>query len=266
MSGIGVKVSLGSSDGHPALLIFRWWAHDTSTGLNGDTWRPRCAPLRFYTVMVTLQPGWGHSSWTRARCCFVLQPLLEILWPVLVLPSPSEAWLWMWCANPPHPTSTGSTWACQQRGSASAAMPRYFGRLRSDASLIAASQGTVTSTNNNALCDVDHKTRSGLKLDVMISVGNTSFWPWSTCSFLFVQRIASTLADRVAFSDLISCWGGRVLSLVMLRGVPRLRGLCRVMMWAFPRSVYWGLLLLGEEPKRMTSEASMSRCTTWLLR
>jgi len=53
---------------------------------------------------------------------------------------------------------------------------------------------------------------------------------------------------------------------VLLRDMPTLQSVCRVMEGAFPRSAYRGLLHLGEEPKMMMSEASLPGCTTWLLR
>lgn len=47
---------------------------------------------------------------------------------------------------------------------------------------------------NSAFRDVDHKTRCGLRLDVMISVGNASGLDPPALS----RRVASTLADVVA--------------------------------------------------------------------
>ena len=55
--------------------------------------------------------------------------------------------------NPLHPTSTGSTWACQPRCPASAAMSEYFSLLRSYACPTAASHGTVSSTMNSDFWD-----------------------------------------------------------------------------------------------------------------
>jgi len=43
----GLNASLESSGGHPPSPVFRWKAHNTSRGLIGNTWRPRCAPLCF---------------------------------------------------------------------------------------------------------------------------------------------------------------------------------------------------------------------------
>ena len=46
--GIGVITSSGSSGGYPTSVVYHWWAHETSRGLNSNIWHPRCAPLYVY--------------------------------------------------------------------------------------------------------------------------------------------------------------------------------------------------------------------------
>ena len=131
--------------------------------------------------------------------------------------------------KPLHPTSTGSTWARQPRCSASAAMSEYFSRFRSYASPTAASHGTVSSTMNTAFWEVDHKTRSGLRLVVTISGGKTSFLSRSTSilqSRAESRMVVSALADGFAEScpaltkgvvfECLGIGGGRALLMALL--------------------------------------------------
>lgn len=147
----GVKAWLGSLGGHPASLMFGWWAHNTSTGLNGDPWRPR---------------------WVAASLCSLFR---------------RSDGLSGGLSSHSHPLQKLG-YGCGDKASASDLNRKHLGTLAtlfwfwcSFALLIAASHGTVSSSMNSAFCDIDHKTRSGLRLDVMISVGNASIWSRSTC-------------------------------------------------------------------------------------
>lgn len=105
--------------------------------------------------------------------------------------------------KPLHPHLHRSTWACQPRCSASAAMSVYFNGLHSFASTTAASHGTVSSTMKKYFWEVDHMTRSGLRLVVMISGEKMSLFSKSTCiiqSRAESSRVDSTLAGGFAGS------------------------------------------------------------------
>lgn len=100
--------------------------------------------------------------------------------------------------KPLQPTSTGSTWAHHPRCLASAVKSEYFSRFRSYASLTAPSQGTVNSTMKTDFCEVDHKTRSGLRLVVAISGGKISLWSKSTS--ILQSRALSKRVDGSTFA------------------------------------------------------------------
>ncbi len=108
--------------------------------------------------------------------------LIALLFAAPMMPSRVKLLHREQAAKPLHPTSVGSQRALQPLLRLSSMSSWYLSRLRSLASSIRSSHGTVSSSKRTCLDEADVSTTSGLKqVDVTIS-GNLSCLPKSTRS------------------------------------------------------------------------------------
>ncbi len=101
-------------------------------------------------------------------------------WACPLIPTSFNSLVVKLATKPLQPTSTGRTFTFHPRSSASAAKSAYRNRFLSNASSVASSHGTVSSTIKTCRQDLDQRTRSGRRLVTGISGGKVSLWLKST--------------------------------------------------------------------------------------
>ncbi len=101
-------------------------------------------------------------------------------WACPLIPTSFSSLVVELATKPLQPTSTGRTFTFHPRSSASAAKSAYRNLFLSNASPIASSHGTVSSTIKTCRQVLDQRTRSGRRLVAAVSGGKVSLWFMST--------------------------------------------------------------------------------------
>ncbi len=104
----------------------------------------------------------------------VARSLMVFRWACPLIPTSFNSLVVELATKPLQPTSTGRTFTFHPRSSASAAKSAYRNRFILNASSMASSNGTVSSTIKKCRQDLDQRTRSGRRLVAAISGGKVS--------------------------------------------------------------------------------------------